>query len=103
MAEPAHSPAPFQLRGGNPPPVGYVIYDAMGDSIGALAYATGDHPAEEQLANARLFTASPKLLIWAQEAERFIAGFEGDELQDDLGLLLKGLRSAIAEAEGREP
>lgn len=61
MSEPAHSPAPFRRL---PPTAdhGHIILDALGDSIGALAYQTGDHPPEEQLANAVLFTAAPALL-----------------------------------------
>jgi hypothetical protein len=100
VAEPAHSPAPFQLRGGNPPPVGYVIYDAMGDSIGALAYATGDHPAEEQLANARLFTASPSLLA-ALKLLNEVRPFNWDDGDDPrLKAAWEAADAAMAEAEG---
>ena len=61
MVDTAHSPAPFRrlprLADG-----GHIIVDALGDSIGALAHRTGDHTPEEQLANAILFEASPKML-----------------------------------------
>lgn len=98
MAETAHSPEPFRV---DETQRGFLLFDALGDSIGALALETGDHPYEEQRANAHLFAGSPELLTWAQEAERFIAGFEDDELQGDVGLLLKGLQTAIAKCEGR--
>lgn len=58
----AHSPAPFRIVETEHV---YLIVDAMGDSIGALARRTGDHPPEEQLANARLFARAPQLLIAA--------------------------------------
>ena len=61
MAETAHSPAPFRRRSGEPQGA-HIIVDALGDSIGVLAFATGDHPPEEQLANAQLFIASPVVL-----------------------------------------
>ncbi len=100
MSEPRHSPAPFQLRGGDPPPVGYVIYDASGDSIGALAYRTGDHPAEEQLANALLFTASADLLKAARDLVETLRG-EPDLDPHSLGAVAT-LKRAIARAEGDE-
>lgn len=61
MSAPAHSPAPFRHIAATGQH-GHLILDAFGDSIGGLARETGDHPREEQLANARLFTASPGLL-----------------------------------------
>lgn len=61
MAEIKHSPAPFR-RVPATADHGHIILDAMGDSVGSLAYRTGDHPVEEQLANAVLFTAAPALL-----------------------------------------
>lgn len=62
MSGRAHSPGPFRLSSRAPDgrldAGGHIIIDAMGDSIGALAFRTGDHLPEEQLANARLFRAS---------------------------------------------
>lgn len=58
-----HSPAPFDLRDS---PQGYLIVDAFGDSVAALAYRTGDHPPAEQAANACLFKAAPLLLAAAK-------------------------------------
>ncbi len=58
-ATPRHSPAPFRLLSGK---TSHIIRDAFGDSIGVLALWTGDHPPEEQLANAQLFTAAPAML-----------------------------------------
>lgn len=56
MIAQAHSPAPFSARHS---PSGWLIVDSMGDSIAGLALRTGDHPAEEQEANAKLFVSSP--------------------------------------------
>lgn len=56
MRAQAHSPAPFSTRQTS---AGWLIVDAMGDSIGALALRTGDHPEEEQEANVKLFASSP--------------------------------------------
>lgn len=53
-----HSPFPFRLVTTSR---GYIIADALGDSIGALARETGDHDIEEQLENALLFRAAPEL------------------------------------------
>lgn len=61
MTEQAHSPAPFTLIEATADH-GYLVLDALGDSIGALAWSTGDHPPEEQRANARLFMAAPDIL-----------------------------------------
>lgn len=51
-----HSPGPFRVVGTRSG--GWLILDCIGDSIGSLAGRTGDHPAEEQEANARLFAGS---------------------------------------------
>ncbi|HEY3697602.1 hypothetical protein [Phenylobacterium sp.] len=64
MKERDHSPAPFRLN--STPGQAHILLDRFGDSIGALAYRTGDHPPEEQLANALLFRASPQLLELAE-------------------------------------
>lgn len=44
--------------------------------------------------------AAPELLETAVNAERFIRGFEDDELQEGVTELLEQLRSAIANAGG---
>ena len=41
-----------------------------------------------------------ELLEALEEAERFMAGFEGDELQDGIGERLSKMRAAIAKARG---
>ena len=95
---PAHSPAPFGLVETE---TGFILTDSLGDSIGALARSTGDHPEEEQLANAWLFFGAPdllrtmKLLIqtarpsnWADDEESEIAW--------------RCAEAAIKRAEGRE-
>ena len=62
MTDPAHSPHPFTLVKGCAGSHGHLILDAFSDSIAALAVKTGDHPPEEQLANAMLFVHSPHML-----------------------------------------
>ena len=52
----------------------------------------------EGRANYRLIVAAPELLEALQSAEAFIAGFEGDELQEGVSELLAGIRTAIAKA-----
>lgn len=51
-------------------------------------------------ANARLIAAAPALLAALELAESFMAGFEGDELQDDMDDHLATVRAAIALAHG---
>lgn len=71
--EPGHSPAPFALQRPLSDGGGYLIRDAFGDSLAALAFRTGDHPPEEQLANAMLLTAAPLLLAAAKLGREALA------------------------------
>jgi hypothetical protein len=71
--EPLHSPAPFALQLPLNGIGGYLIRDALGDSLAALAFQTGDHPPEEQLANALLLTAAPQLLVAARLGREALA------------------------------
>lgn len=50
----------------------------------------------------RLFVAAPKLLRELKLAERFMRGFEDDEMQPGINARLSFIRAAIAEAEGRK-
>jgi len=98
VAELAHSPAPFS---GAPATRdhGHIILDAMGDSIGVLAHSTGDHPPEEQLANAVLFTASPKLLA-ALKLLKSVRPFNWDDDDDpEFKAAWESAEAAMAEAE----
>lgn len=52
-------------------------------------------------ANAILIAAAPELLDALRAAENFMAGFEGDELQDGIDQRLATVRAAIAKADGR--
>lgn len=65
MSAAAFSPGPFRRVSREPAGKrdagGHLVLDAFGDSIGGLAYRTGDHLPEEQLANAQLFAASWEL------------------------------------------
>jgi hypothetical protein len=131
VSEVAHSPSPFRLLTRPASPTlgdvgGYLVVDAMGDSIGALAARTGDHPPEEQLANAHLFKAAPLLLEAARIGRAAVAidlalTIEAHTVPDpetlkpdlttmeaiavpfmtDLVRLLEQIDTAIASAEGR--
>lgn len=98
MAETAHSPAPFALVEATENH-GYVIVDAMGDSIGALAFRTGDHPPEEQRANALLFAGAADLFEAARDLIGTLSG-EPDLDPYSLGAVAT-LKRAIAKCEGR--
>lgn len=99
MAETAHSPAPFR-RVPADRSHGHIILDAMGDSIGVLAHSTGDHSPEEQLANARLLTASPSLLA-ALKLLNAVRPFNWDDGDDPkLKAAWEAADAAMAEAEG---
>ena len=91
MSEPAHSPAPFRLESH---PTCHRVVDAFGDTCGVLASHTGDHPREEQLANAQLFTAAPQLLA---ELKAIVTNIDPGAVDPDFD----EARAAIAEAEGR--
>lgn len=98
MTTPSHSPAPFR-RVPATKDHGHLILDAFGDSIGALARSTGDHPEDEQLANAKLFTASPKLLA-ALKGLKAIRPLNLDDGDDpDFEEAWQAAEAAIAEAE----
>lgn len=74
-----HSPAPWRADAGEH---NYLIRDAFGDSLGALARRTGDHPADEQAANARLICAAPALLAAAVDLVGLVLKPLGDGLAD---------------------
>ena len=104
-----HSPPPFTLHTSRH---GHVICDRLGDSIAGLALSTGDHPAEEQLANARLFAASPKLLEAAKVGRAAIAmdrqlTIEGatvplaGSLEPDLSTLDTDVQAVVAELDAQ--
>lgn len=99
-----HSPTPFFATFG---PSSAVIRDAWGDSIAAMAYATGDHPQEEQKANCSLFLASAELLAAAklmlQAYEQLIPGLKHISVKDYNLVMVaapQAAREAIAAAEG---
>jgi len=53
-------------------------------------------------ADARLMAAAPDLLDALQRAERFMSGFEGDDMQADTDIDIAKIRAAIAKATGGE-
>jgi hypothetical protein len=61
--------------------------------VARLTYAESEGTREALL--------SSLLLAELKKAERFIAGFEGDPLQEGVDALLAETRAAIAQAEGR--
>lgn len=77
MSAAAFSPGPYRVASRRPEherdPGGHLVLDVMGDSIGGLAYRTGDHPPEEQLANAQLFAASWQLFHAAKLGRKALA------------------------------
>ena len=107
-ATPRHSPAPFRLLSGQ---TSHIIRDAIGDSIGVLALWTGDHPPEEQLANAQLFAAAPAMLRLLQDAAKQFAFYaeqhrtkrtpDGDAKARTNEDFEARIRAVIAEAGGR--
>ena len=79
------------------------IVDADGEPF-AIAEVVdhGDMAAEDQLlADQALITAAPDMLAALKAADRFMGGFEGDEMQDEIDERLALIRAAIAKAEGR--
>ena len=67
-----------------------------------LSGAYNGYAGKEQAeADARLMAASPDMLPALRKAESFIAGFEGDELQEGIDEMLSEIRAAIAKAEGQ--
>ena len=101
MSAPLHSPAPFFA---DETPLCFIIRDAIGDSMGTLALHTGDHPIEEQRANAHLFAGSGELLAAAKgmlaewDKRMLVPGCPRPDPQT-----VRRLIGAIAKAEGREP
>lgn len=57
--------------------------------------------AEREKGQSAVYAAAPELLDALRAAEEFMAGFEGDEIQDGIDERLSGIRAAIAKAEGR--
>jgi len=70
----------------------WIAIEDTSDDGGHLAYC---HPE-----NADLIAAAPAMLAALELAESFMAGFEGDELQDDMDDHLATIRAAIALAYG---
>lgn len=102
-----HTPGPWLARRAHFGSSGdYTPYVSAGDSAKVLCFmnlsgAYGGYAGKTQAeADSRLFAASPDLLAELRKAESFIAGFEGDELQEGIAELLAGIRAAIAKAEG---
>ncbi|WP_418122285.1 hypothetical protein [Variovorax sp. 160MFSha2.1] len=58
----------------------------------------GKYELEEP--NVRLIAAAPELLAAAQRVEPFVAGFDDDNLHDDIKGMLRDLRAAVAKATG---
>jgi hypothetical protein len=52
------------------------------------------------LANARLITAAPEMLVALDRAEAFISGFEDDDTQEGVTEMLAAIRVALAKAKG---
>lgn len=73
----------------------------LGGTIAEVyAMGTGSDDSAVQEANAKLIAAAPELLRMLIEAESFMSGFEGDEMQDGIDKKLADIRALIAKAEG---
>lgn len=78
-----------------------IHHGAVSASVPLIRVGAGrDDDADEVMANARLIAAAPELLEALRAAEDFMAGFEGDELQEGIDERLTTVRAAIAKAEG---
>lgn len=71
------------------------IRDASG--LGVLRLQPNANPADACLA-----AAAPTMLAALRLAERFMAGFEDDDLQDGINQRLATIREAIAMAKGEK-
>ena len=105
-----HTPGPWIADGAEEIVTGDLLYcgqvnPAEGEWRGDICRLQScDHIGgigrEEAAANARLIAAAPRMLECLREAERFMAGFEGDRLQDGLDADLAELRQVISDATG---
>ena len=78
-----------------------IIRDANGDDLATSRpfwMPEGDEPVPVTLAAMRLMAAGPKLLEALSTAEKFVRGFEGDEVQEGIDKMLSTIRDAMAEA-----
>src|SRR5690606_804850 len=95
-----HTPGPWAVR------YDYVVQAPSFDDgrLAPVAQPYGvNSDGTDLFANARLIAAAPELLAALTEAEVFMAGFEGDELQDGIDAKLQQARAAIAKALGHHP
>ena len=93
-----------------------VGWEYVGNGMVRTSYRMGDadHPglevvtlpvwldAAERERAGRLIAGAPDMLAALIEAESFMAGFEGDELQDGIYEKLAKIRAAIAKATGSD-
>jgi hypothetical protein len=98
-----HTPGPWQIegqaRGGLLISAGLNEYrDGPAAYVGILK---ADFPRKLNPADTTLIVAAPELMAALVKAEAFIAGFEGDDLQEGMDDLLRAVRSAIAKAGGQ--
>lgn len=83
-----------------------VITNGEGYYIGEVTWTQGYSFLDEaktkagRIATAHRFAASDDVLAQLCKAESFIAGFEGDEMQEGIDDLLSGIRAAINKANG---
>jgi len=103
----AHTPGPWEIDYDTRPADVCCVHGLppYGEDKQKFAYVRGaigywDADEAENLANIHLIAAAPELLAALQSAEAFIAGFEGDDLQDGIDAKLADIRAAIAKAIG---
>lgn len=90
-----HSPAPWHYDHDD----GSVWHDITNPA--AVTFLADNMDDDLRQADGALIAAAPEMLAALSAAEAFIAGLEGDELQEGIGSLLATVRAAIDKAEGR--
>ena len=106
MNNSAPTPGPWIAATSQPSIFGWPVVAQKGKLICDVTAAPPGFPdAEtinaEALANARLIAVAPELLEALELAERFMRGFEDDELQEGVNAQLLTIRCIIAKARGQ--
>ena len=117
MSNVGHTPAPWIAEKDTATNGSFNIYGSFNkEGLGVRLAIVTTGPAElsnprwgypeylgtQGSANAELIASSPDLLSAMERAERFVGGFEGDELQEGVDELLSMMRAALAKATGKE-
>lgn len=96
-----HTPGPWTWDGQRGVPRHCCVAQVWRPDGMSLAMIEPTDDASEADANACLIAAAPEMLDALRMAERFMSGFEGDDLQDGIDEKIAATRAVIAKAEGR--